>query len=869
MVLRRRLALLLFVFVIAWFKIAAADDPAARWKQKMEEAGQKNSIEPLKEALQLAERFGETDVRLLETLIQFSSACDDLECGDKADSLAPRAYAIHGKVQPKDRHYADLLVRLAWELHHDRNADALRLFDEARAVQEREAGPESDAVAQVLASKAQFLGIIDNHEEGRKVMQQALLLRENAGAGRTAGYAELLDHSAQLFSAAGNHARAEEDWNRSIAIRATLWKPTDPRFIAALRQIADQDFSKAGGAYREALLRRVVELTKSVHTERSEEYYDAVTHLAAAISYQRHWPDAEVVYQQAFDVRKRMKKLDVKAIASLQEVARCRMAQNHYEAAVEAGKAALEIPGPHDRTLSLLAEAYLRARNVTESDKAFAVLSGSLSANNRPLIVHTAETLSNIYESRSDFPRAAAKLEQMLAVMEVGDSEDPRIPDGMMRLARLYTKMGRTEDANRMSLAGLQRTMASGTGQRGAQILGLLLLSALLFSVAIALVCQGLFRRFVRKLDRQLATLFEPQAPLSPSPAVEPSVNPAAPLDPIAEHQPVQDLAPEPTLVGVATPVPAPPAVSRIFVLADGSVLFAMRVLNLLLSLLTLGIYSFWGKAKVRNYVCAQSEFEGDRFAFHGTGKELLLGWLRALPALAFILLFPNVLPLVWQSPWSFYVAQLCALAAVIVLWPIALVGAHRYRLNRMSWRGVRFSFRGSALAYMSQSLAGTLLTIVTLGLMQPFQQIKLRSLLFNETYFGDRRFRFAARARDLMPCWVCAMPVIVVTLGLAWPWWSAIQERYFWAHTEFGNSRFRCTVTGFGLWRLWAGNFFLAVATLGIAMPWVTLRTLRFWTGHITLVGSAELETVRQDARATTAIGETFADYLGFDFGV
>ena len=60
-----------------------------------------------------------------------------------------------------------------------------------------------------------------------------------------------------------------------------------------------------------------------------------------------------------------------------------------------------------------------------------------------------------------------------------------------------------------------------------------------------------------------------------------------------------------------------------------GGSLYGIHIVNMLLTGLTLGIYYFWGKVKVRNYIFSQSEFEGDRFAYHGTGKELLIGWLR------------------------------------------------------------------------------------------------------------------------------------------------------------------------------------------------------------------------------------------------
>jgi len=68
-------------------------------------------------------------------------------------------------------------------------------------------------------------------------------------------------------------------------------------------------------------------------------------------------------------------------------------------------------------------------------------------------------------------------------------------------------------------------------------------------------------------------------------------------------------------------------------------------------------------------------------------------------------------------------------------------------------------------------------------------------------------------------------------------------------------------------LW-LWLGNFLVIVLTLGLGMSWAMLRTLRFWTKHIQLVGDAKLDTIEQDRRATSAMGEGFADFLGFDFG-
>src|SRR4051794_32808959 len=63
--------------------------------------------------------------------------------------------------------------------------------------------------------------------------------------------------------------------------------------------------------------------------------------------------------------------------------------------------------------------------------------------------------------------------------------------------------------------------------------------------------------------------------------------------------------------------------------MGDGATLFGMHLLYLAMTAVTLGIYHFWSKVKVRQYVYSMTRFEGDRFAYHGLGQELLVGWLK------------------------------------------------------------------------------------------------------------------------------------------------------------------------------------------------------------------------------------------------
>ena len=62
-------------------------------------------------------------------------------------------------------------------------------------------------------------------------------------------------------------------------------------------------------------------------------------------------------------------------------------------------------------------------------------------------------------------------------------------------------------------------------------------------------------------------------------------------------------------------------------------------MVNLLLTIVTLGIYRFWAKTRIRRYLWSQTEFLGDRFEYTGTGKELLIGFLIVF---AFLIVMPG-----------------------------------------------------------------------------------------------------------------------------------------------------------------------------------------------------------------------------------
>lgn len=303
----------------------------------------------------------------------------------------------------------------------------------------------------------------------------------------------------------------------------------------------------------------------------------------------------------------------------------------------------------------------------------------------------------------------------------------------------------------------------------------------------------------------------------------------------------------------------------------DGGTLFGIYLMSALLSMITLGIYSFWGRTKVRAYLWGQTEFDGDRFAYHGTGQELFIGWLKVVGVFfgLWLAMFGLIMAL---GEGGAIIVPLLFWGVIFALVPVAMIGARRYRLSRSSWRGVRFSLRAKTGDFVKLYLGGLALTVLTLGLYGPYFQTNVRKFLTEHAYLGTARFGFDGEGRELFPRYLRALLFTILTLGVYSFWWLAERERYFWSHTTFAGGRMRSTMTGGEFLGLSVVNLLIVVFTLGIGGAWVVVRTRRYLTECLTLDGAYDLSGITQDAMAASATGEGLADMLdvgGIDAGL
>lgn len=300
----------------------------------------------------------------------------------------------------------------------------------------------------------------------------------------------------------------------------------------------------------------------------------------------------------------------------------------------------------------------------------------------------------------------------------------------------------------------------------------------------------------------------------------------------------------------------------------NGSSLFGIFVINVLLTLLTLGVYYFWGKAKIRRYMHSQTELHNSRFSNHTTGGELCIGWIKAIILIVTIVLISEIPSFFWEDMTHEWITLLAFYGLLLfVFLPLAIVGSLRFRLSRTSYRGIRFSFRGNSKTFFKIYYIGLLKTIFTLGLYYPYFETKIRLFLTRNVRFGTGRFKFFGTGRNLFWYFVLNLLLTPFTLGLCWYWYSALKTRYYWSCTTFEGVSFHSTVVGSRLLFLKIENFILLAISLGLAWPWVAVRNNRFSCDYLVLSDQPDFSSIAQDFSDAGATGEGLSDYLDFEF--
>ncbi len=354
----------------------------------------------------------------------------------------------------------------------------------------------------------------------------------------------------------------------------------------------------------------------------------------------------------------------------------------------------------------------------------------------------------------------------------------------------------------------------------------------------------------------------------------------------------------------VVSPAPA------IVLVYDGRIgeLYRIFMVNLLLTIVTLGIWRFWATIRIRRYLWSRTSSGGERFEYDGTGGQLFVGFLIAIGLVMalFVVAFLLSIALHGISPILSPLPIFLAYLAIFVLAFGARFSAQRYRLNHTIWRGIRGGMEGSMFTYGLRAVGYYLAATFTFYQLLPWAWLRLTERRVNASSFGTLRFSCHCRAGQVYLRFLVTFLAIVVlgcavfgifawlerplfalmmqqhdplaqqrllrrltiplfaaylVLGVGATLISASFQAAFYRHvmgnTALGALRFSSDVVTMDLVKLIGGNLLILVFTLGFGLPIIIHRNALFSTMHLLAEGALDLDQIGQNSQTVSRFGE------------
>jgi len=179
-----------------------------------------------------------------------------------------------------------------------------------------------------------------------------------------------------------------------------------------------------------------------------------------------------------------------------------------------------------------------------------------------------------------------------------------------------------------------------------------------------------------------------------------------------------------------------------------------IAISNLLLTIVTLGIYRFWATTREREYLWGKTDFIDERLEWTGRGMELFIGFIMVF---LFVGLPLIVIQLVTQglifrgAPVLAGLLTFSMFLLLFYLTGVAYFRALRYRLSRTYWRGIRGGSDNPGFQYGLSYMGKTVLGWLPIFLMVPWTMISLWNQRWNAMSFGPHRFSAHAQWTPLM----------------------------------------------------------------------------------------------------------------------
>lgn len=338
---------------------------------------------------------------------------------------------------------------------------------------------------------------------------------------------------------------------------------------------------------------------------------------------------------------------------------------------------------------------------------------------------------------------------------------------------------------------------------------------------------------------------------------------------------------------------------------------FGIWIVNLLLSIVTIGIYTAWAKVRRVRYFYANTHLDGHNFEYHAKPKSILIGRIVVVAALILYNVMLSITP----------IAAVLLIPYLIAL-PWIINKAIRFNARVTSYRNIRLNFAGSYGRALLVFAVMPILALFSLGILGPVASRMRANYIGNNLSYGTAKFSTDVPLGSLYGNWGASLVFFLVagvisaviayvlagvsgnmgisdtlleTIGvpggeeagfiiaiwgvfgfylasfIAFLFYAAGVRNLVYGATELeGGHKFVSTMGRLKyVWILFS-NLIAVIFTFGLMRPWAAIRTWRYKVENTELLAASSLDGfVEQRVEEGRAASAEFLDIEGIDFGL
>jgi uncharacterized membrane protein YjgN (DUF898 family) len=310
----------------------------------------------------------------------------------------------------------------------------------------------------------------------------------------------------------------------------------------------------------------------------------------------------------------------------------------------------------------------------------------------------------------------------------------------------------------------------------------------------------------------------------------------------------------------------------------NGFDFFKIWIVNILLTVITLGFYSPWAKVRTNRWFYSNTILNGDSFVYLASPWQILKGRLIAVGFFIIYIISTALFPIL----------SLLFVLGLFLLFPFILVKFMKFQAKYSSYRGITFDFVGGYVEALKAYLFLPIGVVFTLGLLAPYTIKKQVEFLANNTYFGSIRGDFSGTTElywkifffylamvmllilpgflGLSGVFVLLIPLAYIGFLLGGIFAKVVKTNTMYNYTRFENITFASSMKTTSLAFIYTKNTILSVLTLGLYIPFAMVNLAKYKAQTLKLQASDFEHFIAREGETQSATGMEVADIFDLD---